>query len=223
MAVQPSVAQAWKQITGCLVSQGWGLTESSPVGCVTDLNRDFDGSIGMPVPSTELSVRDEQGQAISNGDSGELWLRGPQVMREYWQRPDETSKVLRAEGWLCTGDIGRMDEQGRFFIEDRLKDMIMVSGFKVFPNEVEAVIAELAGVLEVAAVGQPDERSDESVAVFIVRKNSALTTDEVIAHCRAHLTGYKIPKHVYFRDALPKTNVGKILRRALREELIKSK
>ncbi len=220
MAVQPAVASMWKQVTGCIVSQGWGLTESSPVGCVTDLNRDFDGSIGMPVPSTELSVRDEQGHLVNAGESGELCLRGPQVMREYWQRPDETTKVMLTGGWLRTGDIGRMDERGRFFIEDRMKDMIMVSGFKVFPNEVEAVIAELPGVLEVAAVGQPDERSDESVAVFIVRKNPALTSEEIIAHCRTQLTGYKVPKHIYFHNSLPKTNVGKILRRALREQLI---
>jgi long-chain acyl-CoA synthetase len=220
MAVQPAVANLWKQVTGCLVSQGWGLTESSPVGCVTDLNSDFDGSIGMPVPSTELSIRDEQGQPLTAGKSGELCLRGPQVMREYWQRPDETAKVMYAEGWLRTGDIGRMDEQGKFFIEDRMKDMIMVSGFKVFPNEVEAVITELPGVLEVAAVGQPDERSDESVAVFIVRKDPKLTAEDIINHCRTQLTGYKTPKHVYFRESLPKTNVGKILRRTLREQLI---
>lgn len=219
MAVQPSVAAQWKKITQCNVAQGWGLTEASPVGCVTPLEEDFNGSIGMPVPSTELSIRDEKGMELPQGESGEIWLRGPQVMREYWLRPDETAKVMQPDGWLRTGDIGRMDERGRFFIEDRMKDLIMVSGFKVFPNEVEAVIAELPGVLEVAAVAQHDDRSDESVAVFIVRKDPALTTEQVIAHCREQLTGYKIPKHVYFCNDLPKTNVGKILRRALREQL----
>ncbi len=220
MAVQPSVASEWKHVTGCIVSQGWGLTEASPVGCVTPLDSDFDGSIGMPVPSTELSIRDDQGRELAAGASGEIWLRGPQVMREYWQRPDETAKVLMPDGWLRTGDIGRMDERGCFFIEDRLKDMITVSGFKVFPNEVEAVISEMPGVLEVAAVAQPDPHSDEAVAVFIVRKDPALTTEQVLDHCRKQMTGYKLPKHVYFRTELPKTNVGKILRRALRDELL---
>ena len=222
MAVQPSVANQWKQITGCNVSQGWGLTEASPVGCVTDLSVDFDGSIGMPVPSTDVSIRDEEGHPLGPEQSGEIWLRGPQVMREYWHRPDETLKVLQPDGWLRTGDIGRMNQNGCFFIEDRIKDLIMVSGFKVFPNEVEAVIAELPGVLEVAAVAQPDERSDESVAVFVVKKDPSLTAEQIVEHCRKEMTAYKIPKHVYFRDSLPKTNVGKILRRALRDQLTKS-
>jgi long-chain acyl-CoA synthetase len=219
MAVQPSVAKQWLQVTGCPVAQGWGLTETSPLVCVTPLGIEFDGSIGMPVPSTELTVRDDDGKELAIGESGELCVRGPQVMREYWQRPDETAKVMLPEGWLRTGDIGRMDERGFVFIEDRKKDMIMVSGFKVFPNEVEAVIASHPGVLEVAAVAQPDERSGETVAVFIVRKDPTLTTEQIIEHCRKDLTGYKVPKHVYFRNELPKSNVGKILRRSLRDEL----
>jgi long-chain acyl-CoA synthetase len=223
MAVQPSVAEQWKKVTGCVVAQGWGLTESSPVGCVTPLDTDFDGSIGMPVPSTELTIRDDDGKELPLGESGEICLRGPQVMREYWRRPDETAKVMLPDGWLRSGDIGRMDERGFVFIEDRKKDMIMVSGFKVFPNEVEAVIAAHPGVLEVAAVAQPDERAGEVVAVFIVRKDPTLTAEQIIEHCRKEMTGYKLPKHVYFRDELPKTNVGKILRRALRDELVNAK
>ncbi len=219
MAVQPSVAEQWKKVTGCVVAQGWGLTEASPVGCVTPLDTDFDGSIGMPVPSTEVTIRDEDGKELPLGESGEICLRGPQVMREYWRRPDETAKVMLPDGWLRTGDIGRMDQRGFVFIEDRKKDMISVSGFKVFPNEVEAVIAAHPGVLEVAAVAQSDERAGEVVAVFVVRKDPSLTAEQIIEHCRHELTGYKLPKHVYFRTELPKTNVGKILRRALRDEL----
>lgn len=223
MAVQPSVAEQWKKVTGCVVAQGWGLTESSPVGCVTPLDADFDGSIGMPVPSTDLKIVDDAGNELPQGEAGEICLKGPQVMREYWNRPDETEKVMLPGGWLRTGDIGRVDQRGFVFIEDRKKDMIMVSGFKVFPNEVEAVVAQMPGVLEVAAVAQPDERSSEAVAVFIVKKDPSLTAEQVIEHCRHELTGYKLPKHVYFRNELPKTNVGKILRRALRDELLKTK
>ncbi len=219
MAVQPSVAEQWKKITGCVVAQGWGLTEASPVGCVTPLDTDFDGSIGMPVPSTDLTIRDDDGKELPLGESGEICLKGPQVMHEYWRRPDETAKVMLPDGWLRTGDIGRMDERGFVFIEDRKKDMIMVSGFKVFPNEVEAVIAAHPGVLEVAAVAQPDERAGEVVAVFVVKKDPSLTAEQIVEHCRKEMTGYKLPKHVYFRSELPKTNVGKILRRALRDEL----
>jgi len=220
MAVQPSVAAQWKKVTGCVVAQGWGLTESSPVGCVTPLDADFDGSIGMPVPSTDLKIVDDDGNELPQGEVGEICLHGPQVMREYWNRPDETAKVMLPGNWLRTGDIGRVDARGFVFIEDRKKDMITVSGFKVFPNEVEAVIAQLPGVLEVAAVAQPDERSGEAVAVFIVKKDPSLTAEQVIEHCRHEITGYKLPKHVYFRTELPKTNVGKILRRSLRDELL---
>jgi long-chain acyl-CoA synthetase len=222
MALQSSVAAQWKERTGCTISQGWGLTESSPVGCVCPLvgpDREFNGSIGLPVPSTELSVRDEEGRELGIGEVGELCLRGPQVMRGYWRRPDETAKVMLPDGWLRTGDIGRIDARGFVFIEDRKKDMIIVSGFKVYPNELEDVIARCPGVLEVAAVAQPDERSGESVALFIVRKDPQLTEAAVREYAHQFLTAYKRPQSIYFRDELPKTNVGKILRRQLREEL----
>jgi long-chain acyl-CoA synthetase len=218
MAVQRAVAERWEQLTGCIVTQGWGLTETSPAGCVNPLvGVKFTGAIGLPLPSTEVSIRDDDGRELAIGESGEICLRGPQVMRGYWQRPDETAKVMLPEGWLRTGDIGRMDERGYVFIEDRKKDMIIVSGFKVFPNEVEDVVAQLPGVAEVAAVAEPDERSGEVVALYVVKKDPELTTEMILAHCAKNLTGYKLPRHVYFKSELPKTNVGKILRRALRE------
>ena len=219
MAVQPSVAEHWKRVTGHVIAQGWGLTEASPAGCIGVLDAEFDGSIGMPLPSTNISIRDEDGKELAQGEVGEICLQGPQVMAGYWQRPDETAKVMLPDGWLRTGDIGRIDARGYVFIEDRKKDMIVVSGFKVFPNEVEAVVAQHPGVLEVAAVAQTDERAGEVVAIFVVKKDPNLTAQQLIEHCRHELTGYKIPKHVYFRTELPKTNVGKILRRALRDEL----
>jgi long-chain acyl-CoA synthetase len=220
MAVQAAVSERWRKVTGRHICQGWGLTESSPVG-TANLPRtsDFTGSIGYPIPSTEISIRDDDGKALPVGSVGEICIRGPQVMRGYWNRPDETAKVMLDGGWLRTGDVGRMDERGRTFIEDRKKDMILVSGFNVYPNEVEGVVAQMPAVLEVAAVAQPDERSGEVVAIFIVRKDPSLTADDVVAFCKRELTGYKVPKHVYFRDELPKTNVGKILRRTLRDEL----
>ena len=218
MAVQRAVAERWKQTTGCEISQGWGLTEASPAGCVSPLvGVSFNGSVGLPLPSTEVSVRDDDGKELGINSVGELCLRGPQVMRGYWQRPDETAKVMLPDGWLRTGDIGRMDERGYVYIEDRKKDMIIVSGFKVFPNEVEDVVARLPGVAEVAAVAEPDERSGEVVALYIVKKDPALTAEAVMEQCHKFLTGYKLPRHIYFRTDLPKTNVGKILRRALRE------
>ena len=225
MALQSSVATRWKEITGCTLSQGWGLTEASPVGCVTKLvgpDSDFNGSIGLPVPSTELTIRDDEGRVLPIGAVGEICLRGPQVMRGYWQRPEETEKVMLPEGWLRTGDIGRFDERGFVFIEDRKKDMIIVSGFKVYPNEIEDVIAKCPGVLEVAAVAQADEHSGEVVALFIVRKDPALSEQSLQDYAQQYLTGYKRPAAIYFRDQLPKTNVGKILRRELRDELAKS-
>ncbi len=222
MAVQRAVAERWKQATGCVVTQGWGLTEASPAICVNPLvGVDFTGAVGLPLPSTEVTIRDDDGNDVGLNTSGEICGRGPQVMRGYWQRPEETAKVMLPDGWLRTGDIGRMDDRGYVFIEDRKKDMIIVSGFKVFPNEVEDVVAQHPGVAEVAAVAQPDERSGESVALFIVKKDPALTAEAVMAHCHKFLTGYKLPRHIYFRDELPKTNVGKILRRALRDELSK--
>ena len=222
MAVQAAVSERWRKVTGRHICQGWGLTESSPVG-TANLPRtsEFTGSIGYPIPSTEISIRDDDGNALPIGSVGEICLRGPQVMRGYWNRPEETAKVMLPGGWLRTGDVGRMDERGRTYIEDRKKDMILVSGFNVYPNEVEGVVAQMPGVLEVAAVAQPDDRSGEVVALFVVRKDPALTTEDIVAFCKRELTGYKVPKHVYFRDDLPKTNVGKILRRTLRDELQK--
>jgi long-chain acyl-CoA synthetase len=220
MAVQAAVSERWRKVTGRHICQGWGLTESSPVG-TANLPRtsDFSGSIGYPIPSTEISIRDDDGKSLPIGSVGEICIRGPQVMRGYWNRPDETAKVMLDGGWLRTGDVGRMDERGRTFIEDRKKDMILVSGFNVYPNEVEGVVAQMPAVLEVAAVAQPDDRSGEVVAIFIVKKDPSLTADDVVAYCKRELTGYKVPKFVYFREELPKTNVGKILRRTLRDEL----
>jgi len=222
MALQSSVAQRWQQITGCLITQGWGLTEASPVGCVNPLvgaHAEFTGSIGLPVPSTELTIRDDDGRELAIGEVGEICLRGPQIMRGYWNRPDETAQVMLPQGWLRTGDIGRFDELGFVYIEDRKKDMIIVSGFKVYPNEVEDVVAHCPGVLEVAAVAQADEHSGEVVALFVVRKDPALTEQAIKEYCHQYLTNYKRPQAVHFRDELPKTNVGKILRRVLRDEL----
>jgi long-chain acyl-CoA synthetase len=220
MAVQAAVSERWRKVTGRHICQGWGLTESSPVGTANlPRNPDFTGSIGYPLPSTELSIRDDDGNVLPAGSVGEICLRGPQVMRGYWNRPEETAKVMLPGGWLRTGDIGRMDDRGRTFIEDRKKDMILVSGFNVYPNEVEGVVAQMPAVLEVAAVAQPDVKSGEAVALFVVSKDPALTAEAVVAFCRRELTPYKVPKSVYFRSELPKTNVGKILRRTLRDEL----
>ncbi len=220
MAVQRAVAERWQQVTGCVVTQGWGLTEASPAVCVNPLvGVPFTGAVGLPLSSTEVTIRDDDGKDVGLNTSGEICARGPQVMRGYWQRPEETAKVMLPDGWLRTGDIGRMDDRGYVYIEDRKKDMIIVSGFKVFPNEVEDVVAHLPGVAEVAAVAQADERSGEVVALFVVKKDPALTAEAIMEHCHKVLTGYKMPRHIYFRDSLPKTNVGKILRRALRDEL----
>jgi len=220
MAVQAAVSERWRKVTGRHICQGWGLTESSPVGTVNlPRTSEFTGSIGYPIPSTDISIRDDDGNALPVGSVGEIFIRGPQVMRGYWNRPEETAKVMLPGGWLRTGDIGRMDERGRTFIEDRKKDMILVSGFNVYPNEVEGVVAQMPAVLEVAAVAQPDEKSGEVVALFVVKKDPALTAEEVVAFCKRELTGYKVPKAVYFRSELPKTNVGKMLRRSLRDEL----
>jgi long-chain acyl-CoA synthetase len=218
MALQAVVAARWKTVTGCIVSQGWGLTETSPVATANPIGLDFNGSIGLPVPSTDISIRDDAGKELPLNGIGEICVFGPQIMRGYWNRPDETEKVMFGD-WLRTGDIGRMDAAGFVYIEDRKKDMILVSGFNVYPNEIEGVAAAHPGVLEVAAVAQPDENSGEVVALFVVKKDPALTAEALIAYCRKELTGYKVPRHVYFRSELPKTNVGKILRRALRDEL----
>ena len=219
MAVQAVVAQRWKQATGQVLTQAWGLTETSPAACINPPLEDFNGSVGLPISSTEVTIRDEMGNDLAAGQSGEICVRGPQVTQGYWNRPDETANVLLPGGWLRTGDIGRMDARGYVYLEDRKKDMILVSGFNVYPNEVEAVAAAHPAILEAAAVAQADERSGEVVALCVVRKDPALTERDVIEHCRASLAGYKVPRHVYFKSELPKTAVGKILRRALREGL----
>ncbi|HEV8018050.1 MAG TPA: AMP-binding protein [Steroidobacteraceae bacterium] len=219
MAVQEAVAKRWKEVTGCTLTQAWGLTETSPAACINPNDEPFNGSIGLPIPSTEIAIKDDAGNDLALGSIGEICVRGPQVMRGYWNRPDETAKVMLPGGWLRTGDVGRMDQRGFVYIEDRKKDMILVSGFNVYPNEVEAAAVTCPGVLEVAAVAQRDEHSGEVVALFVVRKDPALTEKDVIDCCRETLAGYKVPKHVYFRTELPKSNVGKILRKALREEL----
>jgi len=221
MAVQAAVAERWKQVTGCTLTQAWGLTETSPGACINPHDTPFNGSIGLPIPSTEISIKNDAGDELPLGQIGEICVRGPQVMRGYWNRPEETAKVMLPGGWLRTGDVGRMDERGFVYIEDRKKDMILVSGFNVYPNEVESAAITCPGILEVAAVAQPDERSGEVVALFVVRKDPTLTEKQVIDCCRQSLAGYKVPKHVYFKAELPKSNVGKILRKALRDELVR--
>lgn len=221
MAVQRAVAERWKAVTGCEISQGWGLTESSPAACMMPLkNTPFSGSIGLPLPATDISIRDDDGKDLGIESSGEICIHGPQVMRGYWQRPDETEKVMFPGGWLRTGDVGRMDAQGFVFIEDRKKDMINVGGLKVFPNEIEDVVARFPGVAEVAAVAEPDAHSGEVVALFVVKRDESVTAAALQQYCEKFLTHYKLPRHIYFRTELPKTNVGKILRRALRDELL---
>ncbi|GAB1596043.1 long-chain fatty acid--CoA ligase [Lysobacter claricitrinus] len=218
MAVQRSVAERWKQVTGCTLVEAYGLTETSPAACINPMDlKDYNGAIGLPIPSTDACLKDDDGRVLAVGEIGELCIKGPQVMRGYWNRPEETAKVVDAEGWLHTGDMARMDDNGFFYIVDRKKDMILVSGFNVYPNEVEDVIAMMPQVLEVAAVGVPDEKSGEAVKVVIVPKDPSLTAEQVLAHARENLTGYKLPRYVEFRKELPKTNVGKILRRELRE------
>jgi long-chain acyl-CoA synthetase len=219
MAVQRAVAERWQQVTGCRLTEGYGMTESSPVLTVNPVNENMRiGTIGLPVPSTDVRIVDEKGNVLPPGPEnvGEIQAMGPQVMKGYWQRPEATTEVIKEGGWLCTGDMGFMHPDGFFQIVDRKKDMILVSGFNVYPNEIEDVLAMHPKVLESAAIGIPDEKSGEVVKVFIVKKDPSLTEEEVIAHCRENLTGYKIPKKVEFRKELPKTNVGKILRRELR-------
>ncbi|MBN8727451.1 MAG: long-chain-fatty-acid--CoA ligase [Xanthomonadales bacterium] len=219
MAVQRVVADRWKKATGCTLAEAYGLTETCPAVCINPLDlAEYNGSIGLPIPSTEVSIQDDAGTHLPIGEVGELCVRGPQVMKGYWNRQAETDKVLSADGWLRTGDIARMDEQGFCYIVDRKKDMILVSGFNVYPNEVEDVVSQMPGVLEVAAIGVPDEKSGEAVKLIIVKKDPALTEQDVLAYSKANLTGYKRPHHIEFRDSLPKSNVGKILRRELRDE-----
>ncbi|WP_449193072.1 AMP-binding protein, partial [Thauera sp.] len=217
MAVQQAVAERWKKVTGVALVEAYGLTETSPAVTLNPLDlKEFNHAIGLPISSTDISIRDDDGVEQPVGQRGELCVRGPQVMRGYWNRPEETARVFTSDGYLRTGDIAVIDAAGFITLVDRKKDMILVSGFNVYPNEVEDVVASHPGVLEVAAVGVPDERSGEAVKVFVVRKDPALTAEALIAHCRKELTGYKVPHHVEFRDELPKSNVGKILRRELR-------
>ena len=219
MAVQKAVAERWKQVTGVPLIEAYGLTETSPAATINPLDLpEYNGAIGLPIPSTDLVLRDDAGHDVPLGQAGEICIKGPQVMAGYWQRPDETAKVLDANGWLATGDIGVMDDRGFVRIVDRKKDMILVSGFNVYPNEVESVVVTHPGVLECAAIGVPDAKSGEAVKLFVVRKDENLTAEALLVHCRTHLTGYKCPREVEFRAELPKSNVGKILRRELRDE-----
>jgi long-chain acyl-CoA synthetase len=218
MAVQRAVAERWKAATGCTLVEAYGLTETSPACCMNPLDlNEFNGAIGLPISSTEVSIQDEDGNELGVGEVGELCVRGPQVMKGYWQRPEETAKVINAKGWLLTGDMAKMDEKGFFYIVDRKKDMILVSGFNVYPNEIEDVVVTHPGVLECAAVGVPDDKSGEAVKIVVVKKDPALTAEDIKAHCKVNLTGYKLPRYVEFRTELPKSNVGKILRRELRD------
>jgi len=222
MAVQRAVANHWKEVTGTALVEAYGLTETSPAACINPMDlEDFNGCIGLPISSTECGIMNDEGELLPQGERGELVVRGPQVMKGYWQRPEETAKVITEDGWLLTGDIAVMTEGGFFKIVDRKKDMILVSGFNVFPNEIEDVIAMHPKVLEVAAIGVPDAKSNEAVKVFIVKSDPSLTEEELRAHCKEQLTGYKRPRHIEFRDDLPKSNVGKILRRELRDEELK--
>ena len=219
MAVQKPVADKWLALTGIPIVEGYGLSETSPVVTANRCDiTEFTGTIGLPLPSTEIRILDETDQQVPFGTRGEIAVRGPQVMNGYWQRPDETAKVMTADGFFKTGDIGVMDELGYTRIVDRKKDMILVSGFNVYPNEVEEVVMAHPGVLEVACVGVPDQPSGEAVKLYVVKKNAALNKDELQAYCKEQLTGYKRPKYIEFRETLPKTNVGKILRRELRDE-----
>lgn len=223
MAVQRAVAERWKRVTGKALAEAYGLTETSPAVCINPLDLpEFNQSIGLPVSSTDISLRDDDGDEVPLGMPGELCVKGPQVMKGYYNRPGETARVFTADGFLRTGDVATIDDKGFVRIVDRKKDMILVSGFNVYPNEVEDVVASHPGVLEVAALGVPDEHSGEAVKIFVVRKDPALTAEALITHCRAGLTGYKVPRFVEFREELPKSNVGKILRRVLRDAPVKA-
>jgi long-chain acyl-CoA synthetase len=218
MAVQRAVAERWQQVTGCYLAEGYGLTETSPLLTVNPLDGTGRiGTIGVPAPNTDIRIVAEDGRICGPNEVGELHAKGPQVMKGYYNRPDETAKSIK-DGWFATGDIATMLPDGFFQIVDRKKDMILVSGFNVYPNEIEDVLAAHPKILEVAAVGMPDEKSGEVVKVFIVKKDASLSESEVIDYCRENLTNYKVPRAVVFRDELPKTNVGKILRRSLRDE-----
>jgi long-chain acyl-CoA synthetase len=218
-AVQKAVAERWEKVTGKALIEAYGLTETSPAATINPLDLpEYNGAIGLPISSTDLVLRDDDGNEVALGERGEICIKGPQVMAGYWKQPEETAKIIDRDGWLATGDIGVVDERGYVRIVDRKKDMILVSGFNVYPNEIEAVVAMHPGVLECAAVGVPDVKSGEAVKLFVVKKDPALTAEALLAHCREQLTGYKCPRDVEFRTELPKSNVGKILRRELRDE-----
>ena len=217
MAVQKAVAVKWKQVTGKALIEAYGLTETSPAACVNPLNiKDFNGFIGLPIPSTDVVIKDDNDKTLAIGETGEICIKGPQVMPGYWQRDDETAKVMSSDGYFKTGDIGIMNADGFVKIVDRKKDMILVSGFNVYPNEIEDVVATHPKVFEVAAIGVPDEKTTEAIKLFLVKKDESLTAEEIISFCRKELTNYNVPQLVEFRTELPKTNVGKILRKDLR-------
>jgi len=221
MAVQKATSERWLKLTGVPIIEGYGLSETSPVAtCNPILNREYNGTIGLPFPSTDIAILDDAGQPVPLGQPGEIAIRGPQVMAGYWNRPDETAKVMTPDGFFKSGDVGIMDERGYIRIVDRKKDMILVSGFNVYPNEIEQVLTTHPGVVECAAIGVPDDKSGEAVKVFVVRKDPALTVEQVLEFCKENFTGYKKPKYVEFRDELPKSNVGKILRRELRDAAV---
>jgi long-chain acyl-CoA synthetase len=219
MAVQGAVAQLWLDKTGCPIVEGYGLSETSPSAtCNPPNNKEYTGTVGIPLPSTYLKCLDDEGNEVPMGEPGEIAIKGPQVMAGYWQRPDETAKVMTPDGFFKSGDIGVMDENGYFRIVDRKKDMVTVSGFKVFPNEVEEVVAKLPGVLECGVIGVPDDKTGEAVKLVVVRKDDSVTEEKIRDYCRQNLTAYKQPKVIEFRKELPKTPVGKILRRELRDK-----
>ncbi|WP_066569998.1 AMP-binding protein [Snodgrassella sp. CFCC 13594] len=219
MAVQKAVALEWKKVTGIPLIEAYGLTETSPGACVNPLNiKEYTGTIGLPIPNTDIEIRDGEGKVLGINEVGELWIQGPQVMKGYWQRPDETAKAIDNRGFLATGDIAEINEQGFVRLVDRKKDMIVVSGFNVYPNEIEDVVAAMPGILEVACIGVPSEKSGEAIKLFVVKKDPKITKEDIIAYCRKELTGYKVPKDIEFRDELPKSNVGKILRKELRTQ-----
>jgi long-chain acyl-CoA synthetase len=217
MAVQKAVAEKWKEVTGKVLIEAYGLTETSPAACINPLNiKSYNGFIGVPISSTDVVIKDDFEKDLPVGVAGEICIKGPQVMAGYWKRDDETAKVMTSDGYFKSGDVGIMYEDGFIKIVDRKKDMILVSGFNVYPNEIEDVVSQHPKVFEVAAIGVPDEKTTEAIKLFIVKKDPTLTAEEIIAFCRENLTNYKIPRHVEFRTELPKTNVGKILRKDLR-------
>jgi acyl-CoA synthetase (AMP-forming)/AMP-acid ligase II len=217
MAASEGTARQWKQATGCVMVEGWGMSETCAIGTNNPLTaQEFSGTIGLPLPGIDIAIKDDEGASLAHGQAGEICIRGPNVMTGYYRQPEENAKAFTSDGFMRTGDIGIMDERGYTKIVDRKKDMILVSGFNVFPNELENVISLCPGVVECAAIGIPDEKQGEAIKVFIVKSDPALSEEDVASHCRQHLTGYKLPKYIEFRDELPKTNVGKILRRELR-------